>query len=169
MQRPVDLPDFKMPPLNEVVFGIQFQPPVGYSQIHAGEVWQLFKSDFPVVQELPPLPPQFETFGLPATPSFNFGIFNPAQHNRFWFLSPDHTQLIQFQADRLLHNWRKIKGQLSEYPRFETMFDSFEAETRNFETYVGTLNPQTLHCHQVEISYVNHIKLDHENAGKAAS
>ena len=61
-----NLADFKAPPLNEVVMGIQFQPVPGYQQIRALEVWQLFREQFPVVQEQLPLNPQFETFGLPS-------------------------------------------------------------------------------------------------------
>src|SRR4051794_5656712 len=107
--RPTHLPDFRKPPLNEVVLGIQFNPVPGYSQIYAGEVWGLFRARFPQVQEMPALPPNFETFGIPQGPQIGFNVLAGASHDRFWFLSPAGEQLIQFQMDRLLHNWRKVE------------------------------------------------------------
>lgn len=170
MPRPVDLPDFKKPPLHEVVIGIQFQPPIGYTQILAGKVRALFEDRFPDVQELPNLPPQFETFGTAAIQQSGLMFVSSSQHNRYWFCSnKDPTQLIQFQQDRLLHNWRKVEGYPSEYPRFEKMYENFEFETKKLELFFRTLSPQSLICNQVEISYVNHIMLDRDNFGTAAS
>src|SRR4051794_13517866 len=76
--RPETLPDFCTPPLNEVVVGVQFTPARGYQQIRAGEVWALFRSIFPKVEEFPALPPMFETFGLPQAQHINFGIVSGA-------------------------------------------------------------------------------------------
>lgn len=66
LPRPDHLPDFRTPPLNEVVVGVQFAPARGYQQILAGEVWELYRAQFPTVEEMPPIPPAFETFGLSA-------------------------------------------------------------------------------------------------------
>lgn len=159
VQRPEDLPDFVQPPLNEVVMGVQFGPPKGYSQVRAGEVWQLFKSDYPVVQERDSLPPSFETFGVPrpgnAAPGLSF--VSGALHDRFWFIRASGDELIQFQQDRLLHNWRKVGDQTNEYPRFEKMIERFRAELLALERYTATLAPQALVINQCEISYINHI------------
>jgi uncharacterized protein (TIGR04255 family) len=155
--RPETLPEFEKPPLNEVVVGIQFTPARGYQQIRAGEVWALFRDRFPQVEELPPLAPMFETFGLPQAQHVNFGIVSGATHDRFWFLSETRDELIQFQNDRLLHNWRKV-GTKSEYPRFERIFNHFESEVRSLEAYFSNLYPQLLNINQCEISYINHIR-----------
>lgn len=155
------LPDFRKPPLNEVVLGVQFMPPRGYQQIRAGEVWGLFRSEFPLVEEHPPLPPIFETFGLTPFPApFNFGVVVGAQHDRFWFLAPNKEELIQFQQDRLLHNWRKVGDSSNEYPRFESMISRFEDELLSLEGFFSSIEPQSILCNQVEISYVNHIPVD---------
>lgn len=159
MARPEQLPDFAAPPLNEVVLGVQFTPPPGYSQILAGQVWSLFKSEFPRVEEHPPLAPQFETFGRPTESTFNFGFVTGASHDRFWFLNDKRGELIQFQHDRLLHNWRKV-GDGPEYPRYEMMIQAFERELRSLSSYFATLSPQELQISQCEISYVNHIPCD---------
>jgi len=153
--RPGHLPDFKNPPLNEVVLGVQFSPPKGYQQIFSGEVWNLFRSEFPKVEEHHPIAPVFETFGL--TKSGQLGIIKGPYHDRFWFLSQKGDELIQFQQDRLLHNWRKVGDQTNEYPRFESMIKSFNEELDKLEDYLNCLSPQKLAINQCEIMYINHI------------
>lgn len=156
--RPQHLPDYRNPPLNEVVLGIQFAPARGYQEIRAGEVWNLYKAEFPLVEELPPIAPMFETFGI-SRPStiMNVGLVTGPIHNRFWFLSPEKTELIQFQQDRFLHNWRKVVDLNNEYPRFDKMIVDFEREAQLLENYFNDLSPQNLLCNQAEVSYINQI------------
>lgn len=159
--RPDHLPDFGKPPLNEVVLGVQFSPPKGYQQIRAGEVWSLFKSDYPVVQEHQALEPAFEMFGLPHHGQIGgrLSFVAGAMHDRFWFLRKSGDELIQFQPDRLLHNWRKVGDQSNEYPRFEGMAARFGEELGKLESYFTTLGPQPLAINQCEVSYINHIEV----------
>jgi uncharacterized protein (TIGR04255 family) len=159
VKRPYDLPEFGKPPLNEVVLGVQFDPPSGYQQIMAGDVWRLFSADFPEVQELPPLPPIFETFG-PQAPLFSFGPITGPMHNRFWFTSKTGSEIIQFQNDRLLHNWRKVGDRSNKYPRFDTIVAKFLNEMRSLEAFFDRISPQPMRIRQCELSYVNHIKGD---------
>lgn len=167
--RPEHLPDFKRPPLNEAVLGVQFSPPKGYQQIHAGEVWALFKPDYPQVQEQPPLPPSFETFGL-GQPSreAKLNIVTGASHDRFWFLRPAGDELIQFQQDRLLHNWRKVGDESNAYPRFEAMIERFKGELDKLQAYVTNLSSQALSINQCEVSYINHISVEQGDSLKAS-
>ncbi|HEY5336937.1 MAG TPA: TIGR04255 family protein [Rhizomicrobium sp.] len=158
--RSIHLPDYKRPPLNEVVLGVQFEQPHRYQQIRAGEVWALYRTEYPNVEEQPPLPPAFETFGGRPSTMFQFGIMTGAGHNRFWFLSPTKDELLQFQADRLLHNWRKVEDGSNPYPRFESMIEKFQTELGSLEAYFGSLAPQKLNINQCEVSYINHIVLD---------
>ncbi len=158
-KRPADLPDFEAPPINEVVLGVQFSPPKGYRQINAGEVWGLFRSGFPKVEEHEPIAPMFETFGLPAR-LVKFEVMPGPVHDRFWFVRPDGTELIQFQQDRLLHNWRKVGNEENEYPRFEAMMTQFRDELEKLGEYFGKLSPQSLFISQCEITYVNHIPFE---------
>lgn len=164
--RPPKLPNFLSPPLNEVVLGVQFSPPHGYQQIRAGEVWNIFKERYPKVVEMQALQPTFETFGLSLQqlsmkPQFDFVI--GGTHDRFWFVESDGNQLIQFQQDRLLHNWRKINGNDKDYPRFEAMISSFENELQELESYFNSLQPQTLSINQCEISYINHLPFNRDS------
>jgi len=166
LARPKHLPDFMAPPLNEVVIGVQFAAPQGYQQIRAGEVWSLFKQRYPQVQELPPLPPAFETFGLPHQHSPmlpQFSLRTGGTHDRFWFLRPDGDELIQFQQDRLMHNWRKVGDGSNGYPRYESMIGEFKNELTELQSYMNSLVPQALSINQCEISYINHIRFDRED------
>ncbi len=158
--RSTDLPDFRDPPLSEVVLGVQFSPATGYSQIRAGEVWALFKSAFPEIEEQPALPPSFEVFGLPQAAQMNLGFITGPSHDRFWFLAPSREELIQFQSDRLLHNWRKMGDASNYYPRFERMIESFRTELRTLESYFASLSRQSLAINQCEVTYVNNIQWD---------
>lgn len=165
MKRPDNLPDYSNPPLSEVVLGVQFQQPVGYQQIYAHKVWQLYSEDYPIVQEMAPLQPSFETFG---TSSFSvmpsFGISSGAMHDRFWFMNQVSDELIQFQNDRLLHNWRKIITADTAYPRFEKMSEKLLSELNLLQGYFNTLVPQKLIINQCEISYINDLYLDENSS-----
>jgi uncharacterized protein (TIGR04255 family) len=123
--RPDNLPDFTNPPVTEVVLSIQFAPPPAYREVYAREVWAIFEKSFPIIEEKPQLPPSFEVFGGPEMPGMklNFGILSGVVHNRYWFLVPNKTELIQFQQDRFIHNWRKVTD--NEYPRFEAVVANF--------------------------------------------
>jgi uncharacterized protein (TIGR04255 family) len=137
--------------------------PTGYQPIRAWEVWNLFKSGYPQVQEQPPLMPTFETFGLPSQhsvmPQFAFSTAIPP-HNRYWFLRENGSELLQFQHDRLLHNWRKVGDRTNPYPRFESMLDQFKIELDQLRKYASNLAPQDLVINQCEVSYINHIPFD---------
>jgi uncharacterized protein (TIGR04255 family) len=162
--RPEHLADFQSPPLNEVVLGVQFLPPKGYQQIYAGKVWDLFRSQFPKVQEQPSLPPMFEVFGDlmrggPTGPQFNLNLITGAIHNRFWFLSEDEAELLQFQNDRLLHNWRKIERITKPYPCFEAMSKAFEGELQALDQFFVENFSHGATINQCEVTYINHIPL----------
>lgn len=139
--------------------GIQFEPVPQYQQIRSFEVWQLFRDQFPVVQEHPRLAAQFETFGLPSAPTIPFNLITGAEHDRFWFLSETGHHLIQFQPDRFLHNWRKMNVEAAEYPRFEGIFAQFKDEMLRLQTYFAGLGNERLVVTQCELSYLNHIAL----------
>ena len=155
-----DFPEFTNPPLNEVALGVQFAPGVGYQEVLAGEVRALFRKEFPSVEEMPSLPPTFETFGLPQGGGPQISIMAMPRHSRYWFVSQDQGELVQFQQDRLLHNWRKVGDGTNEYPHFKKMIESFEKELQALQAYFASLSPQLLQINQSEISYINHIPLN---------
>ncbi len=150
---------FENPPLHEVVFGVQFQRPDGYRDLFAAGVWDLFKDRFPKVEEKSPLSPKFETFGSPRRAEVNLTLSTEVPEKRFWFLTSSEAELLQFQSDRLLHNWRKVEGADHPYPRFESMIVDFEQELRELNKWFNREGVGCLEINQCEVSYVNHISL----------
>lgn len=155
--RPPGLPSFESPPINELVIGVQFSQPPAYTSLNAADVRQIYQTEFPNVAEQPPLPPIFETFGTPTPPTVSFNIRPVLSHNRYWFVATSGNELIQFQPDRLLHNWRKVGTDGGVYPRFEAIVTKFERELRTLEKLFGQFGSSKLDISQCEISYVNHI------------
>lgn len=159
MARPQHLPDFTDPPLDEVVLGVQFSPIPDYSSVNAQEIWNLFKSNFPLIQEQPLLQPQFETFGgsnLQA--SFQFQLGAPVG-SRLWFISSDSNHLVQFQPDRFLANWRKSPNP-HPYPRFEKVAAAFESNLSVLSQHLSKAFEHSLDVNQAEVSYINIIPVE---------
>lgn len=160
MERPEHLPDYTHPPLNEVVLGVQFTPVPGYSTVNAQGVWDLFRYDFPTVQEQPLLSPVFETFGgTNLQPSFQFEIGGAPMGNRLWFIAPGNDNLIQFQSDRFLVNWRK-QSSSHRYPRFEAIAKAFERNLSILEKHLLKHFKYQILVNQAEISYINLIPVN---------
>lgn len=160
MNRPDHLPNFQNPPVDEVVVGVQFGATPKFLSVNYGDVWSIFKDQYPIVQEQELLVPQFETFGgmrQGASVQFNFGP--QVAHNRLWFVSEDQNHLIQFQRDRLLTNWRKRTGD-GGYPRFETILKEFEQRYGQVASYFTSKLDHSLTINQCEVSYFNIIPVD---------
>ena len=149
--------DFDSPPLDEVVLGVQFTSPSGYSTVNAGDIWELFAAEFPIVSEQPRLHPQFEVFG--GIPQGDLQInFGPELRNRLWFIADDDSHLIQFQDDRLLLNWRR-RTSGAPYPRHGKMSELFNEYLLRLRTYLISEFNTDLLVSQAEISYINIIPL----------
>jgi len=160
MKRPIHLPNYNEPPLTEVALGVQFTPVNGYKSVYSAKVWELFKENFPKVQEFPLTETQFETFGgMNVQPSFQLQVGTPPVGSRLWFLSDDESHILQFQPDRLVTNWRKQKGSQS-YPRFEGIAESFEKNLQVLAEYFGSSFKCQIDINQVEVVYVNIIPVD---------
>lgn len=160
MKRPPNLPEFSDPPINEVVLGVQFAPPPDQKTSDAFEVWNLFRLELPKIQEQPPLPPQFETFGsMPSQQGINIQFGTGSAPGRFWFISEDENHLVQFQTDRFLQNWRKRKDSDS-YPRFEHIYASFRSKLESLRKFYEDQRDHRLEINQVEVTYINIIQVD---------
>ena len=157
--RPAHLPDFQRPPLDELVMGVQFERIPGFASMNVAEVWSLYKGEYPNLQELPLLPPQFEIFGgvnpLPPIHFFGTGPLG----SRMWFISEDKNYLLQFQADRLLTNWRRNPDQKQDsskpYPRFEAIAEAYRLNLNTLNLYFESTFSHPIKVNQAEISYIN--------------
>ena len=161
-KRPADLPDFDRPPLVEVVLGVQFSDLTDYRTHHAGLLWDKhFRADFPRCVERHPIAAIFETFGAVSQgqPRLQVQVLEAPGPvvPRLWFINDGDTELVQIQADRFLHNWRREKK--ASYPRYEPIRERFFQELADVESFfegekIGAIEPN-----QCEVTYVNHISL----------
>src|SRR5258708_37781406 len=89
-------PDYKTPPVAEVVCGIQFRPIKGLGGPYLGALWEKFKPAYPLTKDVDPLVPAIESYEEVSSPemaSFEnvFGL------TRTWFETKDGNGLIQVQ------------------------------------------------------------------------
>lgn len=115
-KRPVDLPDFKKPPLSEAVLSLQFDPLDRLKTPLIEVLWNQFRARLPEIEEHPPLPQVVERFDAANPPKVDVVFEERPPVARVWFLTQEKTELIQVQQDRFIHNWRKVTGQ-EPYPR----------------------------------------------------
>jgi uncharacterized protein (TIGR04255 family) len=158
MPRPADLPNYAAPPLTEVVLGVQFASIQGYSTVDAGAIWSLFRSEFPFVQEQPLLLPQFETFGGGQSSEMQIQFGPMAGPTRLWFANEQGGNLLQFQPDRLLLNWRHNGSDA--YPHYEGIAAVFRDSLSKLENHILASKFHRLDINQIEISYVNIITVE---------
>lgn len=164
-ERPVDLPEFTNPPVVEVLIDTQFESISDYSPIYANDVWDLFRDSFPNLEEQRALPPSFETFGSAGQPQISLKITQESIPSRFWFLSKNGDHLIQFQPDRFIRNWRKNDSSDEEYPRFESIIDSYSSEFSELDRHISKKFSHTLAINQCEVRYVNSIPIEGVDGG----
>src|SRR5436190_301234 len=104
-----NLPEFEQPPVNEVVFGLQFQPLQKLRAAHLGKYWQRISERYPHTEEQVPVPHLIENpsaaLSRPAEVEIEVGFGAVPLVPRCWYLAETKLQLIQVQNDRFLRNW----------------------------------------------------------------
>jgi len=156
-RRPADLPEFGAPPLTEVALGAQFDVIPGFVTPHIGIIWQRFREAFPYVEDHPPLPSVFETFGSsPQFATIGLQLMTGAETARAFFINKPRTELLQLQKDRFLHNWRKV-GEGDSYPRFETMLETFTSGYRTLSDAIAKEGLGPIIPNQCEVTYINQV------------
>jgi uncharacterized protein (TIGR04255 family) len=148
---------FELPPINEVVCGLMFDPVTEMLATHLGLLWERYKPDYATVKEVPPLASQIELVpGVKPDPLILFSEMLPLP--RVWFEETNGKGLIQVQRDRFHYNWRRT-GPDDEYPHFEQVFQLFENKFETFKTFLRDINASQPQAKQFELTYVNQIVL----------
>jgi uncharacterized protein (TIGR04255 family) len=154
------LPDFSQPPVDEVALSVQYPPIPGFAIPHFGLYWQKIRADFPRSEVQPPITNVTEQFGPGAVVGRQIGIaLTTSPEARCWYLEQSGNRLFQLQADRFVHNWRKLKGEET-YPRYPSLRESLMKEWDRFGEFLdgeGLPRPKVNQC---EVLYVNHIEYD---------
>lgn len=148
-------PKYDSPPITEVVFGVYFRQLDRLLAARVGEVWDLFKSEYPECNELAPVNIPIENFS-DEPPAQSVEIRDKPPLPRSWFVSADERNIIQTQRDALLFNWRQIDRD-DPYPGYDAIFDQFEFVFDKFNKYVSQELRQTVEPVQYELTYINHV------------
>ena len=99
------------PPVNEVVLTTYFDPVLtGFKSEHVGLFWSLIASGFPHVEQNPPLAPSNDEGDDLVGPGEIFPM------PRYWFVSEDHSEVIQVHKKAFTYNWRNVGN--NPYPGF---------------------------------------------------
>lgn len=153
------LPEFENPPVVELVLDVQFQPISSLDVPRLGLLWQVFRSDFPQVEQHGPLTPLVERFGPGSGEEGRVFIepFAVPMLPRLWFLDAKGTELIQVQNNRFVHNWRRT-DQRTDYPHYDAVRSRFRTELEKFEAFMHEEGLGELVPELCEISYFNHIE-----------
>ena len=143
----MSLPNYKNPPLSEVVFGVWFEHVKPFKAPHIGAYWQIIKEEYPLCEQVQPI-------GDPI----HLGENLPFPLPRTWFINKEKSHLIQLQNNCFFLNWRK-QEMAKNYPRYETLFNLFLKEFQRFVDFVKQENIiDELKIRNCELSYINHIE-----------
>lgn len=146
-QQKRDLPDYKKPPVVEVIIGIRFQPIEKLSTTHFGIFWEKIKSEYPLFDDKPPLGDESE--------ETRFEVVHLPPLRRVFMHQANQAYVMQLQPDRFLHNWRKLKDS-DEYPHFSQASSNFKHGWELFTDFAveqGLGRPQSI---KYEVTYINH-------------
>jgi len=148
------LPEYKKPPVIEVVCGVLFKELAPLHAVHLGSFWEKLKPDYDHSREVAPLAPAFESFDKP--PQVEFQVTEVPPLPRTWLLTANENGIVQVQRDRFLHNWKKVAPD-DEYPRYTQVIEMFRERLEAFEEFLAESQLGPIEPLQYEITYVNHI------------
>ena len=147
-------PKFQSPPVVETVLSVEFDPIPGWGIPHFGLFWETIRDEFPRSESAPAYPPIIPA-GLPGSIGIRLDRLGTL-FARCIFYHRDNDRLIQIQADRFIHNWRKDNA-AQPYLGYDNIRPSFEESWKRLLVFLHAqgLNPPTIRgC---EVTYVNHI------------
>ncbi len=150
---------FDRPPVVEVACSALFSTAKPLRGIHIGLYAQRIQSDFPQIEEVPPLVPVVE-FQEPGTGgaqlTYAVGPLPPLR--RTWFITDDGRNLIQVQEDRFIFNWKKAADD-DRYPSYDEVIERFDRHLAGFIEFVTEQDLGPLSYRQFGLIYVNQIPL----------
>jgi uncharacterized protein (TIGR04255 family) len=140
------------------MLAVQFEPLAGFRNAHLGVFWKSLGSEWPEINDAPPIEPQFERFGAEGwvTPGVQLRLLQNVP-TRSLIQNSISDRMIQLQNGRLGYNWLGAAG--GDYPRYKTIRPEFLKLQDRLSRFLndqpkplGELQPN-----QWEVTYVNHI------------
>jgi uncharacterized protein (TIGR04255 family) len=136
------LPKYDNPPLEEVAFGVSFDPLHRFKTPYIGLFWDRIRKDFPNCEQAPVIG-NIEDIIEPQV-----GLPTP----RVWLINSADDHLVQIQKNKFLFNWRKRKDF---YPSFELVRTGFFENFNNFLDFVLEHDLGDLNVRGYELTYIN--------------
>lgn len=156
MESDPTLPSYARPPLDEVAADLQFTPlPIKATDV--GAFHSLIADEYPTSNDVPYLPPSFETEGVPQ--AFPFALnMSGSLLPRSWFISQDDEHVVQFQPDRLIINWR-LRPNGGAYPRYPEVRRRLVAAHEALTIFVHRRGYPDIMPNQCDLTYYNKVPL----------
>ncbi len=85
---------------------------------------------------------------------------------RAWFRNHSGELLIQFQHDRLTHNWRRVAPS-DEYPHYDNLLPRFRDALQVLTEFVSQRGLGNILPTQCEVTYVNPLPLNDQGFGES--
>ena len=157
-RRPADLPDFKNPPVSEVVLSVRFEPlSLEFVRLVVA-AQELFSADLPNPSQQPRLEMPIEDLsGLPVESIPRFELVDTMPSPRLWCMSDSGDELVQLQDDFFARNWRRSDGSDAVYPHFEAVRSPFVHGLQELQARLGGAEGLPIIPVQCEVTYVNTI------------
>ena len=136
---------YQNPPIDEIIFGLHFDPIKALQSGHFGILWQKFRPAFPKTEDQSLIGPIFAE---------DLGNSDKFPLPRVWFTHKEENELIQAQRNRFLHNWRKRRPN-DEYPGYEKVVENFERYLSCFQEFLVEENLENLVAKGYELTYID--------------
>jgi len=148
------LPEYKYPPVIEVVCGVQFDPLPGFQSVHLGQFWQRVRDHYPKAEDRAPLSDVREMDEGTTAGAELLAELPPLR--RVFCVDATGNFLLQVQPSRFLSNWRKERPS-DDYPRYTVALGRFREGWHTFVAFVREGSLGALSTNQYELTYINHI------------
>lgn len=138
-------PEYKKPPVIEVVCGLAFEKIKQFRGNHIGLFWQNIRDEFPDCEHAQ---------RMEFNPQEDFAKSLP----RMWFVNQQKNRLIQLEDGRFYYNWRSIEKD-EDYPRYSTIIEAFKSNLDTFKVFLDAEKLGLISPKSCELSYINHIPM----------
>ena len=139
---PIALPKYDNPPVDEVVFGVTFEPLHQFKTPYIGLFWEKIRKEFPQCEQAPVL----GNFDEVIDP--DIGLPTP----RIWLINRGGDHLVQIQKNKLLFNWRRRNEQ---YPSFTPVHEGFIAKFDSFKEFISDHGLGDVKIKGYDLTYIN--------------
>jgi uncharacterized protein (TIGR04255 family) len=152
--------------LQELIIAAHFDAPLPITVMDLAS-WVAHFGNFPLVQQLPVLPPM--NLPVPGAPQIHFVAEGTLP--RMFLRTTDGRHSVQLQNDRLAFGWHRTEpiGDPAEYPGFEANLADWKHALDDFEAWTQERFHQKPAHRMVEISYSNAVPIERDGGKKKLS